>query len=99
MRLDTGRHVHGQPRNITSAQLAFARVNPYPDLDPKPLNAIYDGACAFQRLKRRFKADEAPIAGRVDLDATVAIDLLANCTVVLVQQGPPARVAQVPCVL
>jgi hypothetical protein len=46
MRLNAGRHVDGQPRNITSAQLAFACVNPYPDLDAKPLNSIYDGACA-----------------------------------------------------
>src|SRR5262245_21099655 len=99
MRLNAGRHVHRQPRNITSAQLAFACVDPYPDLDAQSLNPVSDGAGAFQRLKRRFKADEASIAGRIDLDATMAIDLLANGAVVLVQQGPPASIAELSCVL
>src|SRR5262249_19373022 len=57
LRLDAGRDVHGHADDIASAQLAFAGVEPNPDLDAKLPDPIHDGPGAFQGAKRGFEAN------------------------------------------
>jgi len=81
------------PAKIVTHHLALARVNTGADLDTKRLRRIDDGSAAANRAGRSVEARKEAVAGRVDLAATMAFELLAHGEAMMLEKLLPSAIA------
>src|SRR5262249_30431883 len=90
----TGGEVDGYSTNVVPALLDLPRVQPRPDVDTDLPDAPDNRFTATDRARRAIERGQYAVAGRVHEMAAVSRQLVADPRVVLVEQLPPAPVAQ-----
>jgi hypothetical protein len=92
--LNPGSDVDGDPTQSPALQLAFAGMDARADLKAESLHGGADGAGALDGAGGRLEAHEKAVAGGVDLEAFAPHDLSPDHRPVLIEELPPARVAE-----
>ena len=91
--------MHCDPSNLPVDQLAFARVDPGPDLDREVLHRRDDRLGASNRAPRPVEGRQETIPGSVYLPALEPSDLLPCCLVMSDQEALPRSVLELGCAL
>src|SRR5207248_11424098 len=90
---DSGADVDGDAREIVAAQLAFATVDPGPDLEPEVAGTGCDRPGAVDRPPRAVEGGEEPVARGLHLVPAVAVELTPDRGVMAVEEVVPSPVA------
>ncbi len=77
-RSDPGTHVHGESRDSRGEYFDFSRVHAGPHRNSEAAGAFPDRRCAPQSAPWAIECSQEPIAGGVNFDAAVPLELLAD---------------------
>src|SRR5207248_11276933 len=86
--------MHRESSEVIAADLNFAGVEPDAQLDPELFGGDNDGLGAANGASWAVEGDEKAVASYFDLPATMSAQLLADSSVVSVEQRPPPLVAE-----
>ena len=87
--------VDGEPSDLPLHQLDLADVQAGADLDPDLPDAVGDRARASDRVRGPVEPSEEPVPCGVELPAPESLQLRADDRVVPLDEGSPAKVAQI----
>ena len=91
---DASTEVDCDSADVLAAQFDLSGVNPGADFDPKGCESVADRAGAIDRAGGPVKGRQRAVAGCLDLDAAKTGQLRAHDSVMVVEQVPPALVAE-----
>src|SRR5437773_46101 len=90
----SGADVDGDAPHVVTHQLALARVQACPKLDPQRSDFLVDGGGAADRPRRSVEGRDETISARIDLPPAVPAQLPPNDSVVRLEQGTPGTIAE-----
>jgi hypothetical protein len=86
--------VYGDATDVVAAMLDLAGVDAGSDLQAERPDRLLDRLRAADRSRRAIEGGQHAITGRLDLSATVPVQLTSNDSVVTVQKLRPMLVSQ-----
>ena len=84
--------VDGDAREVVARKLAFAGVQPGPDVELERAGGVDRGERAADRTRGTVERGEHPVAGRADRATAVDRDLVVHEAIVVLDQVVPATV-------
>jgi hypothetical protein len=91
---DPGAGVHGDPRDLSVDELAFAGVEACTHVEAQFFDGFGDRAGAANRPRRSVEGSEEAVAGGIDLFATGAREFASDQGVVALEEFAPTGVSE-----